>query len=403
MNKMDVIRNLRREVETCDWPNGPANVNRLAIALGISWSGAGPSVREMCEGVSKLLVSTGVSDLDDEPSDWERALGSIARRVGASVEGCDSQDAEERIDEALDRRLMPEVMEWPRFEDGAPVRFGDKFLDHQGNERSVLSIKMWKEGAFEIGTGQGTYDWHSAGERIRRPAPKVLDADGVEIRVGDTVWTTNGLGPFEVTCIVNADQLRVICDDEENGHLNVYPQSLTHRAPVLAADGRPLREGETVWHEDGTELRVVRFGHEEDGEALVEVERVSGPTDWDECRSLSLTHQRPVLDADGVPIKAGDTVWMVDDPDGPYKVTKVTTKYATHVHGYSNEFGDLDMSPSQLTHERPDSWDRLEDDATKPPYAYCVEHGLDDDSFPTNEKFARDLVRRARVLAERSE
>lgn len=51
------------------------------------------------------------------------------------------------------------------------------------------------------------------------------------------------------------------------------------------------------------------------------------------------------------------------------------------------------------THERPDSWERLEDDATKQPYVYCVEHGLDDDSFPTNEKFARDLVCRAKKLA----
>lgn len=56
-----------------------------------------------------------------------------------------------------------------------------------------------------------------------------------------------------------------------------------------------------------------------------------------------------------------------------------------------------------LTYERPDSWERLEDDATKQPYAYCVEHGLDDGPLPTNEKFARDLVRRARMLAERGE
>ena len=51
--------------------------------------------------------------------------------------------------------------------------------------------------------------------------------------------------------------------------------------------------------------------------------------------------------------------------------------------------------------KRPDSWERLEEDATKQPYAYCVGHGLDDDSLPTNEKFARDLVRRAKALAER--
>ena len=71
---------------------------------------------------------------------------------------------------------------------------------------------------------------------------------------------------------------------------------------------------------------------------------------------------------------------------------------------------DFEGFPSQVlaTGERvkcpeADSWERVEDDATKQPYAYCVERGLDDDALPTNEKFARDLVRRCKALAERGE
>lgn len=67
---------------------------------------------------------------------------------------------------------------------------------------------------------------------------------------------------------------------------------------------------------------------------------------------------------------------------------------------------DFEGFPSQVlaTGERvkrpeADSWERVEDDATKQPYAYCVERGLDDDALPTNEKFARDLVRRCKALA----
>lgn len=67
---------------------------------------------------------------------------------------------------------------------------------------------------------------------------------------------------------------------------------------------------------------------------------------------------------------------------------------------------DFEGFPSQVLAvgervKRPeaDSWERIEDDATKQPYAYCVERGLDDDAFPTNEKFARDLVRRCKALA----
>lgn len=55
-----------------------------------------------------------------------------------------------------------------------------------------------------------------------------------------------------------------------------------------------------------------------------------------------------------------------------------------------------------------DSWERLEEDATIDPRAYCSKHRLyidpyDGDSAPATEKFARDLVRRARALAERGQ
>lgn len=266
-------------------------------------------------------------------------------------------------------------------------------------------------------------------ERVKRPSPKVLDADGVEIREGDTVWCTNGHGPFEVTRIVNADRLRVVCDDEENGHLNVYPQSITHRAPVLAADGKPLREGETVWHvntgieysvrsvtnggahlskgdrpggysragylthqrpvldADGVLVKVgdiVYANADERGDGTawhvvgidaslghsVSAEREDGTQGGArDLRPDWLTHKRSVLDMDDVPIKVGDTVWMTGEPDyGPFTVTNITTKHAWHVYGTSEKDGDLDMPPSELTHTKPephDSWERIEKDAAK--------------------------------------
>lgn len=67
------------------------------------------------------------------------------------------------------------------------------------------------------------------------------------------------------------------------------------RPAVPAGDGEPLEVGQTVWHEDGTELRVLGFKHEEDGETIVRVEYVSGPSNWSEVRSLSLTHTKPEL------------------------------------------------------------------------------------------------------------
>ena len=184
----------------------------------------------------------------------------------------------------MGRRLMPEGMEWPRYEDGEPVKFGDAFRDHQGNTRSVLTVKIWQEGGFEIGTGQGTYDWHSASERVKRPAPKVLDADGVEIRVGDTVWCEACGGPLTV-------------------------ESIDQDGTVLTKNGM-----------------------------------------------MCMQH-------------TGD----------------------------------------DLTHERPDSWERLESDATMHPETYCVKRGIDIKDVngthlvldEVTERMARDLVRRAKALADR--
>ena len=81
---------------------------------------------------------------------------------------------------------------WPRFEDGEPVMFGDRFIDHRVNERTVRSVIVNGDGV-ELRTFDGTFDWHETGERVKRPVQSVLDADGVEIKVGDTVWTLDGL------------------------------------------------------------------------------------------------------------------------------------------------------------------------------------------------------------------
>lgn len=129
---------------------------------------------------------------------------------------------------------------WPKFDDGSYVQLGDKAVansgENSGKEFTVRNVY------FENGHGKlrssaldGCYwNWKSADTHVKRPAPKVLDADGVEIHVGDTVW-----------------------------------------------------------HEDGTMLRVDGFGGIEDGETIVNVHIIRGATPWREVRNLSLTHEQP--------------------------------------------------------------------------------------------------------------
>ena len=229
--------------------------------------------------------------------DYAAFADEVCERLASElrhVEGC-AKDVMDAALEALDRRLMPEGLEWPRYESGEPVPIGGEFMGKDGKTYTAKQIQF-------IGKCFSLYDFCD-----RKPQ----------------------FSGFYGECV--------------------------KRPAVLAADGEPLEVGQTVWHEDGTELRVLGFGDEEDGETIVRVEYVDGPTDWSEVRSLSLTHAKP---------------------------------------------------------EPADSWERIEEDADalvdaeincegsyNAANAYCNRRGLGEGtSFVL---MAQDLVRRCRALAER--
>ena len=120
---------------------------------------------------------------------------------------------------------------WPRFEDGEPVMVGDRFIDHRVNERTVRSVIVNNDGV-ELRTFDGTFDWHETGERVKRPAPKVLDADGVEIRVGDTVWFKGNPRPYAVVEVKDGSvRLHSKTHCSEESATTVWTDILTHIAP----------------------------------------------------------------------------------------------------------------------------------------------------------------------------
>ena len=253
-------------------------------------------------------------------------------------------------------RLMPLGIEWPRFEDGELVRIGDKFECWCGEEYVVVSVSfrgscavlnMSHAHTFVVGHDPET----AHGKRVRRPAPKVLDADGVEIREKcDVWWICEGdeRGVHAERLRVEAIGLNGLVEcSPYNGGTWVYlePSELYVNKPVLAADGKPLREGEMVYHvETGSVFTVlnVNFG-------AIEV---------------------PIAWSDGGKTKTGA------------------------------------CAAASLTHERPDSWERWRKDFLLPPVDYCMDViGMDgyrdmglDDAFDVQ---ARDMERRAKALTER--
>lgn len=80
----------------------------------------------------------------------------------------------------------------PRFEDGEPVQFGDE-AQVRDDLGEVCKMVFNEGGCEEVMIGF-EYDSSAShymvvdGELVKRPAPKVLDADGVSICKGDTVW-----------------------------------------------------------------------------------------------------------------------------------------------------------------------------------------------------------------------
>ena len=302
---------------------------------------------------------------------------------------------------------------WPRFDDGEPVEFGDEFQNAHGGA-SVLRTAIIKDcrdslgGDFywKLGKGKNAVTLKS-GERVKRPAPKVLDADGVEIRVGDTVW--NSVGAAFTVCAVNGDKssFDAVRGYDEQKCPGLNPAIFTHRAPVLAADGKPLEVGQTVFGTNSGEEYQIKGFSKLLGEPCVVVEK-NGIEN--RLFASQLTHQRTVLDADGKPLREGETVWDTNGDeliigaieDGGHTVAcrYVDIGDAIPVHGM--------WSPSDLTHERPDSWERLEKDANA---AVCVYFGAnlkscdncDHNSWKCSYDKARDLVRRCKALAERGQ
>lgn len=120
---------------------------------------------------------------------------------------------------------------WPRFEDGKPVMVGDRFIDHKVNERTVRSVIVNNDGV-ELRTFDGAFDWHETGERVKSPVQSVLDADGVEIKVGDTVWFMGNPRPYAVVEVKDGSvRLHSKTHCSEESATTVWTDILTHIAP----------------------------------------------------------------------------------------------------------------------------------------------------------------------------
>lgn len=135
-------------------------------------------------------------------------------------------------------RALLEGVEWPRFEDGEPVKVGDD-VDYGEETMWVRSVTFvangWSLRCERRGVDGVLYGLF--GERVKRPAPEVLGADGEPIEVGDTVWGTYDGCKHVVKAVCSDGSLRpnllmkdgCMVEYEEGGW--DFAKKVTHKRP----------------------------------------------------------------------------------------------------------------------------------------------------------------------------
>lgn len=254
--------------------------------------------------------------------------------------------------EQSDKTVVPKGFEWPMV-DGELVVPGDGLYGEDGKYymAGLVSFTFMKgESRVDMTDGTAWY-FPEASELLTRTKPHktLLDRDGVPIDVGDTVYLAvegdelYGDEPLEVIRI-HTDGYHAVEVRNNNGFIvNYDPNHFTHERPLKTADGKLIEVGD------------VYYG-----------------------------------DTDGV-------AWRVLGLDGPKGFPVRCIKDGGNAK--------RDLKPEWLHAERPDSWERLREDARKSCTEYwgCV--GIRCEQCPSTidgktpkERFSVPICARAKQI-----
>lgn len=155
----------------------------------------------------------------------------------------------------------------PLYDDGSPVQFGDEVELHYrggGCDKGLMQSFHPNSGPVWILSFVGCnherlcrYD--SENDVLKRPVRKMLDADGVEIKVGDTVWHIESPErKMTVDSFQDAISIGKFVRCTFNGYIdNFNPRSLTHREPDSLEKLRDdLMAAHESWNGDPNKLVV---------------------------------------------------------------------------------------------------------------------------------------------------
>lgn len=315
----------------------------------------------VCEGSMLVSISRkGAQRIADEiERDYvtkEQHEAEITRIVEAQENGAHHVIKTWAEHNGMPMRKNETITEWierlfyalPCDKNGEPWRLGDGCVTAEGEDGTVVGYRA--NGMVFVSLNDERCFARFYASDIKRHAAKVLDADGEEIKVGDTVWFANSGTERTVKSLRQHDDGGYEIEFT-NGLYCTSPYQLTHERPVFDEDGERIRKGDTVWYiKTGRELKVL------------------SPHGYGECtydcvdcfgfypKPSELTHERPVFDAEGVRIRKGDEGW-----------SNLSGKKLAPVVGCTEDkFGmkvDLEdgywIEPINFTHREPDSLEKL--------------------------------------------
>lgn len=312
--------------------------------------------------------------------------------------------------DVVSKRLMPEGYEWPRYDNEKPVEIGDTVNLADRKPHEVGSIEFLDNHTCRLKDTEKIWSLTLfKGERVIRP--QVLAADGEPIEIGQTVWDTTKGEKRTVTGFVEGE-FCVQLHGFGPGYDYMKPSDLTHQRPVLDADGIPIKEGDTVYRTKGEGPLTVTKIEQSWVRAMDMNGYVIGNLPG------NLTHTKPVQGVDGLLLKLGDTVYN-DVTGEEYRIAGFADA-VLDVNVSTVDGADTWVCHDVLTHTEPepkDSWERIEKDTEKSYIEYwgCGKSCLSCPALIDGKKpsefygclfscmtaMQRDLVRRARKLAEK--
>lgn len=221
------------------WTYPTGKIRALAEAVTGEWPSDNEIFSIVADKIDAELAQARRSGLERAAKSWAKANGWPDFRDG------------EDFGAWLDRCTLPR----PRFEDGEPVQFGELVNSNLVGAVKVSAIEFTEDGTYVKDEPDG--DWSTSLEvttnRLKRPAPEVLGADGLPIKVGDAMWSLSGAGPLTVTSLHTDDPTPDGGDspwadlDDDGLYSWIYAGSLTHTPPDTL---ERLRDDIAEWRAD---------------------------------------------------------------------------------------------------------------------------------------------------------